>query len=366
MNSNLKFFVLLFAAVGLLAGIIVGLTVFFRRFTGMVTLRSFLLVLVALGLAVASWPYAHMGSPQGGVPPEVMGRLFAGILLPLLAVPFVVRLYRKWIGGDLTEAERRPDLDGVRAWLGAGNIICALVIPVCALVRFDLPFGEGLTFVLGLLLLLVAYPVLNWACHSPKPATADPGEDLSNEREKVLQLLEAGKINAEESAELLSALGQSVPTRSQPAAGAEMHLGQRFVIVGAGVLLVSFFLPWFSINPTSLVNDMVSHFQSNLGPMLSGTFQGGDISYQVQAADVAHGLGWWILICGVAVAVLPFVATTLSRETQKRVGWVVLGIGTVLLAYLLSNMYRSVSIGILLAVAGYALEVFGTLKDRRA
>jgi hypothetical protein len=364
MNSNIRVYLLLAILLSVLAIVLAGGIIFFRRFTGLRSWPSSLLGLLALGLAAASVPYTDMNSFQSDFP-KSLGRLIAGIFLPLLAVPLAVRLYRKWIGGDLTEAERRPDMDGVRAWLGAGNIICAVVVPVCALLRFDLPLGQGVTFVLGLLLLLVAYPVLNWACHSPAPETAGPGEDLSNEREKVLQLLEAGKINAEESAELLSALGQSVPSRSRPAA-AEMLIGQRLVILGAGVLLLGFFLPWFSINPRSLVNEMVSHFQPNSGPILSGTFQGADISYSIPAADVEHGLGWWILICGVAVAVLPFLATTLSRETQKRVGWVALGIGTVLLGYLLSNMYRSVSFGIILAVAGYALEVFGTLKDRRS
>ena len=61
---------------------------------------------------------------------------------------------------------------------------------------------------------------------------------------------------------------------------------------------------------------------------------------------------------------LPFFATTLESATQKKVILTALGVGVFLLIYLLSNALRYANLGVLLALAGYALEVVGTLKER--
>ena len=169
----------------------------YSRYTGLTRGRSALLWVLAscLSIALLIEPQLHRNEGYG------MHRFFYTaiftILLPLLALPLAVRLYRKWIGGNLTEAEKLPGIDGVRAWLGVGNVICAALIPICVWQVFDYsPFGlMALTF--GLLL---AYPLFNMASHQTQPAPACSTEDLSSEREKVLQLLESGKISDVESA----------------------------------------------------------------------------------------------------------------------------------------------------------------------
>ena len=288
-------------------------------------------------------------------------------LLPLLALPFLARLYRKWIGGHLTDAEKLPGIDGVRAWLGVGNVICAGLIPICVWQVFDYsPIGFwALTF--GALLV---YPLLNMASDSAQPAPVVPVEDLSSEREKVLQLLETGKISAADSAELLNALAHSAPPPAQPAA--EIKPQRKLVLIGAAVLLVGFFLPWFNINPGAMLNEAASQFQQNINQMLPGNglpqmnlpLQTGSVL--VHAGDLEHGLGWWILALGMIAAVLPFFATTLEASLQKKIILAALGIGVILLLYLLSDAIRYVSFGLLLVLAGYALEVVGTLKERPA
>jgi len=45
---------------------------------------------------------------------------------------------------------------------------------------------------------------------------------------------------------------------------------------------------------------------------------------------------------------------------------VTLGIGSLILIYLLTENLRFVSVGILLGLAGYALQWIGTLKERQA
>jgi len=42
----------------------------------------------------------------------------------VLLVPFVIRLYRKWTGAELTE-EEKPGAAGVRTWLAPANLLWA-------------------------------------------------------------------------------------------------------------------------------------------------------------------------------------------------------------------------------------------------
>ena len=286
------------------------------------------------------------------------------ILLPLLAVPFIARLYHKWIGAHLTVAEKLPGIDGMRAWLTSGNVFCAVLIPVCISINFGYsPLAMGsLTF--GLLL---AYPLLNFAASQSQPGPAVPAEDLSREREKVLQLLEAGKITALESAELLNALACSTPPPAKPTA--EINPPRKLVLFGAAMLLVGFFLPWFTFDPNAAMRELTTQLVQNMGRMggMMNTLPQINSSVgtvQVHAGDLAHGLGWWILALGVGAAVLPFFATNLESSMQKKVILAALGMGVILLIYLLSDSFKYVSVGIVLVFAGYVLEAVGTLKER--
>lgn len=349
------------AVVGCLGGIII-----FRRYTGVTRSQAALMCLAAFGLSALILVWFREMTHQAGMQPHGAG--IPALLLPWLVVPFATNIYRKWIGSQLTEAEKLPDMDGVRAWLGFGNLICAVLIPVCAwqVFRVSLPAMFALTF--GLLL---AYPIFNLVSAVPQPAPAGPAEDLSNEREKVLQLLEAGKITADESAELLNALGQSVPHRPLPASEMEMSPQRKIVLLGAALLLLGFFLPWFKINLGQVMNETAGQMKQMMGglmpdngmPQLSIPQNNGMVQV-VQAGNIPHGLGWWILALGIGAAVLPFFATNLKADLQKKVILAALAVGAFLLIYLLSDALRYASIGVILAVAGCVLEFVGTLKER--
>ena len=347
--------------------------IIYRRQTGLSLWQSFFLSVLAAGVAALAVAY-EASKPiyrrsDSFYDNQVFLLVCAG-LLPLLALPFLIQLYRKWIGGHLTDAEKLPGMDGVRAWLTPGNLICAVLIPICVWRIFDvsLPVLFALTF--GLLL---AYPVFNMATASPQPAPAIPPEDLSAEREKVLQLLEAGKITADETAELLNALGQSVPPPVPKAVEMGMSPQRKIVLLGALLLLIGFFLPWFKVNLGQAMDEATSQIQQMMGSVMPANVvpqlnfsSNTSVVQVVQGGNIPHGLGWWILVLGIGAAVLPFFTTNLKADLQKKAILAALAVGTFLLIYLLSDTLRYVSIGVILALAGYALEFVGTLKERPA
>jgi hypothetical protein len=340
-------------------------TSLYRRYTGLTRSQSALLFLVGVSGAIGLLAYENQVYFRDSDNSRAILISFCAILFPLLAFPFVTRLYLKWIGGRLTEAEKLPGIDGVRAWLGVGNVICAVLLPIC----FSFVYGISLSALLALTFgLLLAYPLLNMASQSAQPASAAQPEDLSSEREKVLQLLEAGKITADESAELLNALSHSAPEPAKPATG--INPARKMGLLGAVLLLVGFFLPWFDIRLGEEMNELSSQTQQSINqqmpPNITFPFNimRSDSRVLLSGGDIAHGLGWWILLLGIVAAVLPFFATNLDKQTQKKVMLACLGIGAVILIYLFTNNLKFASIGIVFGLAGYILELIGTLQER--
>lgn len=252
----------------------------YPRFLGISGGAAFRVLLVALGIVAiiitlqfANAPWV-IGEHNGIGALPILG---AQTWLVLLLVPLLVKLYRKWVGGHLTAEEQLPGVEGMRAWLRGGNLVCALGIAVCAWAGFAYSFWG----VLALTLMgLLAYPVVHTLTQpaTPIPPLLSKADDLSQERERVLRMLEEGKITAEESAELVNALGQTVAPRPPPPP--EISPSRKMMLVGVALVLIGFFLPWFSLNPglelTRLAGRMTSWMGSvsprviNLGPPLSG------------------------------------------------------------------------------------------------
>jgi hypothetical protein len=293
-------------------------------------------------------------------------------LLPLAAVPFLAKLYLTWIAGAVTDAEKAPGMEGVRAWLRGGNLFCAVLIALCLWLGFGYSFWMPVALAL---MALLAFPVLNMVMETTSPPNPAPaGDALSPDRERVLKMLDDGKITAQESAELLNALAHSAPARA-PQSAPVPH--RRLVWIGAAVLLIGFFLPWFVIKTADLqealdklmipMNKVASQLPGPQGtpmPNLSAMLPPPTTIYAA-GGDIAHGLGWWILALGIVAALVPFVAANVDSQACQKVSLVLLGAGAVILIYLFTEDWRYVNIGILLALAGYVLEFIGVIKEQR-
>jgi hypothetical protein len=71
------------------------------------------------------------------------------------------------------------------------------------------------------------------------------------------------------------------------------------VLVGAGMVLLSFFLPWFSSNAGQEMGRLG-------GQMMDGLLQHMQTpTLYIAGGEVGNGLGWIVLLLALGVAVLP-------------------------------------------------------------
>jgi hypothetical protein len=278
----------------------------------------------------------------------------------------------------------------MRAWLTGPNLLAVLLLSLCAWYGFDMSFW----FVLMLgLAALAAYPLLTIIAQSKPPIPVAPAvtESLSPERERVLRLLEQGKITAEESAELLGALAATVPPPLPPLPTVEpMTPARKLMLAGAALVLVGFFLPWFKIDLAAEAGRLASAMQQQLSGMTGSAMpmpmpmpnfnttmkiNGVDVTpagggaggvIVVTGGDVGHGLGWIILMLALVAAALPYMATGgLSRDMRWKVMLAWIGIALVIAVYLLTSMPRAVSVGLPVVLVGLVLEGVAVLRGER-
>lgn len=371
----------------------------FRRYTGMKLSTATLALLGGLVVGVfqafhrarAIEPFLRSSyDRENNNVEQILSVIAAGLAFPLL-VALVLRLWGRWIGDNMTAEERLPGAAGLRAWFSASNVTVGILLIVCAWWGHDIsPMLSGV-IVGGV---LAAQPLLGLgasATDSTPASTQGPGlasvprppaEDLSVEREKIVSMLEAGKLTPEESAELLQALGES-SRRSTPAP-TPLTSHQRLMLIGAAIVALGFFLPWFTINPGKEASRLMGQMKFSMPIPNSGDFSmdgsapgnglqmstggmelnTGSISYS--GGDIRRGLGWAALALALAAALLPYVAPSIDPHAARTIRLLCLGLGAFIVLYILSQSIRFVGIGLIIALAGYALEIAGALRERRA
>lgn len=185
--------------------------------------------------------------------------------------------------------------------------------------------------------------------------------DVSPERGRILRLLEEGKINAEESAQLLQALAQTMPKGIIPEG---LNGAHRAVLLGAGVVLVGFFLPWFDINMGQQLSEMFG------GPEFGGrnvqmpSF--GRSTVRMSGGDVAHGLGWIILILSASAALLPYLAPTLPTSTRRSAALLAVAASAVIGIYLLTSGFRWSEYGLWVVLGGCLVQGIGATRSLKS
>ncbi len=370
--TSLRLIFLLF----LIGPLLIGLIFLFRRYTDLPRRDAYLALigsLIAGGVLIFYRTEAvERVTSRGNRDEIILSAVAAGVSVIFLAA-FVLRLWGRWVGEKATAEERQPGLPGVRVWFSTGNVVVGLILVLTLWFGFDYP---ALLLAVLVCAALAAYPLLRM--ESPVSTSVSPpapvADDLSAEREKILAMLEAGKLTPDESAELLQALRETSqpPARQVPLTG-----GQRLMLIGAALVGLGFFLPWLVINPGKEAGRMMNKMQSSMKSSFNGSvnFPGGmnfpgmemkTSSISISGGDIPRGLGWAALLLALTAAFLPYVATTLDATTARTVRLLCLALGSFILLYLLTQNVRFVSLGLILAAGGYAVEIAGVLRERRA
>jgi hypothetical protein len=291
---------------------------------------------------------------------EVIWSAVAAAIAVVLLTAFALRLWGRWVGDKATEEERKPGIAGVRAWFSASNVTMGVAIVAFTSYGFDIsPF----VLAVGIAAVLAAYPVLRMESAAPAPKA----DDTSVEREKIVSMLEAGKLTPDESAELLQALNESsrIPA-TQPI---KLTSGQRLMLIGAALVALGFFLPWFVFNPGKIANDMMMNIVMKSPLEASGfsitTPEMKTPNVSISGGDIQKGLGWMTLLLAAAAALIPYFATRLDGATMRTVRYLCLGVGAFIVLYLLTQNARFVAIGLIIAITGYILEIVGVVRDSR-
>jgi hypothetical protein len=349
------------ALIALIMGVVSSIFVFLRYSTlragsaFLAWIATMAVVLAVPGVRLLRRQSNHFSSSNDHV---IISSAFLALLI-LFGTVFCIRLYRKWLDGQATENERASGAIGIRAWLSPANLAVSGVITLAAWQALDWSPFLTVALCLGLLLL---WPALHGQAAAPVASVppASPAPGTATEREKVLALLEAGKITADESAELLHALNASSASAAAPAPWSPAH---KLALAGAILVLVGFFLPWFSFSPGAKLNRAMSEMgfpneALEAMPNIQATVT-------ARGGDIGHGLGWLVLLLGIAGPLLPHLVTRMDPSALRTVRWLVLGGGGFVVLYLLSQDPRAVSLGLVTVLAGYACETVALWQESR-
>ncbi len=314
----------------------------------------------------------------GGMPLEkdIFPAAACAFLFVLLTVPFAAKLYLRLVAGQPAPRNKAPHSQELPPGI-IGDSFAAALIAVTGWLAYDSPFLATLGICM---LLMLLYPLLNHPQEAPR--TVD-NADLAASRDRILQMLADGKITADDSIGLLTALGTSALRQASP----PLTHGRKLVLFGAALVLLGFFLPWFSFNLQKELEgaearagiklpafsaiapqfrSQVQSFQksqSNTGDSQEDFMMINSPNTNIVGGDIVHGLGWLVLALAMGAAALPYLARHLDRHTQRTLTFLALGIGAVVLTYLLSQFLRAAAIGIVFAVCGYVCAFIGEVKD---
>ena len=272
----------------------------------------------------------------------------AHAMLPVFLIPLIVKLYQGWILPHPPE-----DRTTVRAWLRAGNLICVTASALCGWIAYDYSFWILLLLGIGLLLV---YPAIQSVANTESAHNTSQAETIPSEQDRVLRMVEAGTIQPNEAAELLSALAESQPREFESNGNGVSWSGkQRTVFVGALLVLVGFVLPWFSFSVHQVLP------QSSM--LLSSKQFISDVSNTTAslAGDgIPHRLGWLTLALALLGAGPTLIPNNLAESTRQLVLKCATGVGGALLLYLLLENLRFTSYGLIIVLIGYGMIIAGS------
>lgn len=165
----------------------------------------------------------------------------------------------------------------------------------------------------------------------------------TTERDRILKMVEEGKISTVEGTELLDAIGRSSALRGEE----KFSRIDMIMLVGVSLVVLGFFLPWVYIR-----------MQQMVGPF--GRISGYQAGYHTKA------MGWAVLIIGIASAIPIFITPKNFLYKISMLQIFLILIGTILVISILVHAGGSLGPGLIFCLIGFVIELFGAgVKFRR-
>lgn len=157
------------------------------------------------------------------------------------------------------------------------------------------------------------------------------------ERDRILKMVEDGKINTEEGTELLDAMGRSSALRGEE----KFSRVDMVMLICVAFVVLGFFLPWVYIR-----------MQKVPGPF--GQFTG------YQAGYHAGAMGWAVLIIAIASAIPIFITPKSFLYKISMLQIFLILIGTILVISILLQAGGRLGTGLIFCLVGFVVELFGS------
>jgi hypothetical protein len=158
------------------------------------------------------------------------------------------------------------------------------------------------------------------------------------ERDRILKMVEEGKISTEEGTELLDAIGRSSALRGEE----KFSRLDMMMLAGVALVVLGFFLPWVYIR---------------IGQM-PGPF--GQVS-GYQAGYHAKAMGWSILTIAIASAIPIFITPKnyLYKISMLQIFLILIGIA--LVVSILVQVGNKLGVGLIFCLAGFIIEILAAV-----
>jgi hypothetical protein len=214
------------------------------------------------------------------------------------------------------------------------SILAAALLPVIVIGSEFWDVRPGIVFlpVAGICLVVLNIQFFRWLVSGDVNTRVNAAE-----RDRILKMVEQGKITTEESTELLDALGRANALRGQD----RFSPADITMLVGVALVVLGFFLPWayVRIEVTSLFGSRASAYQAG---------------YHVGA------IGWAVFIIAILSAVPVFVT---PREHLYKVSMLQIFLslmGTVLVISLLIQAGDDLGAGLVVCLAGFIVGIIAS------
>lgn len=157
------------------------------------------------------------------------------------------------------------------------------------------------------------------------------------ERDRILKMMEEGKINTEEGTELLDAIGRSSAMRGEE----KFSRVDMVMLIGVSLVVLGFFLPWVYIR--------VANARIFIG-QVSG----------YQAGYHTGAMGWAVLIIVIASAIPIFITPKNFLYKISMLQIFLILIGTILVISILVQAGGKLAPGLIFCLVGFVVELFGS------